>query len=41
MRERINKAVAPDAVRALLDEARAAQPAERGAEEHEELAVAM
>ncbi|HLX01977.1 MAG TPA: tRNA-dihydrouridine synthase, partial [Trinickia sp.] len=41
MRERINKATEPDAVRALLQEARRARPAEREASKAEELAVAM
>jgi len=41
MRERINKATDPDAVRALLAEARASQPAERDANDTEDLALAM
>ena len=41
MRERINRAPDAASVRALLDEARALQPAEREAPEAEELALAM
>ena len=41
MRERINKATEPGAVRMLLEEARRARPAERDTSEAEELAVAM
>ena len=41
MRDRINKASDPNAVRALIEEARSAQPAEREAEAADDLAVAV
>ena len=41
IRERINKATEPAAVRALLEEARSAQPAERDGAEADDLALAV
>jgi tRNA-dihydrouridine synthase B len=41
LRERINRTVVADEVRVLLDDARTREPAERGPQEPEELAVAM